>query len=451
MREIADVPYDFLLRDAQVLVGDPAQGRVEERTIGIRGERIELLPGDLPEPLPAAHRTLRLPRHLITPGFVNVHTHALLCLLRGVSEDMGFAPAYTRGVPHGHEIRPSEAVALARLGALEALLFGSTLINDSYVHAEETLPAMSEVGLRVYACGRVHDVDFTRLHEGLWEHQSVIGERSLGEALRLAERWHGGADAMTGVQIVPHAPDTCSADLLRLVRQARDATGLRVSTHLAQTPIEVERVRGRDGMSPVELLQEIGLLDERLTAAHCIFVDDADISRIASSGASVAHAAKVNAIGGYRAPTSALRRAGAPIALATDAMHMDMIESMRWALANGRVQEGCVSEFWQPSHVVAMATAAGARAMGLGGEIGRVETGYRADLVAVNLDRPHVRPVRSPLGSLVHTAQGRDVAHVFVNGQHAVDAGVATRVDSERVVRDAEDAARALWSRCAAA
>ena len=119
---------------------------------------------------------------------MNVHTHTILTMVRGVAEDMGFAPAYTPGVPHGHEVTPQEAVALARLGALEALLFGSTLINDSYVHAELTLPAMEAVGLRVYACSRIHDVDFSRVHLGEWEHIATrIGDATLarrGRALR---------------------------------------------------------------------------------------------------------------------------------------------------------------------------------------------------------------------------------------------------------------------------
>ena len=81
---------------------------------------------------------------MFTPGFVNVRTDAVLSMVRGVAEDMGFAPAYTPGVPHGHDVTPDEAVALAQLGALEALLFGSTLIKDSYVHTDQTLPADRE-------------------------------------------------------------------------------------------------------------------------------------------------------------------------------------------------------------------------------------------------------------------------------------------------------------------
>src|SRR5204862_4066660 len=86
---------------------------------------------------------------VLTPGFVNIHTHAVLAMVRGMTEDLGFAPAYTPGVPHCYDVTEEEAAALARLTAVEAMLFGSTLINDMYTHAHATLPAMAEVGLRI--------------------------------------------------------------------------------------------------------------------------------------------------------------------------------------------------------------------------------------------------------------------------------------------------------------
>ncbi|NBS12990.1 MAG: hypothetical protein EBS77_10080, partial [Gammaproteobacteria bacterium] len=109
---------------------------------------------------------------LVLPGFVNVHTHTTLVMVRGEAEDMGFAPAYTPGVPHGHEVTVDEAIALSRLGAYECLRFGSTTINDSYVHAEHVMPAMAELGLRVVGSARIHDVDFSRVHLGEWHYET---------------------------------------------------------------------------------------------------------------------------------------------------------------------------------------------------------------------------------------------------------------------------------------
>ncbi len=156
---------------------------------------------------------------------MNVHTHTILSMVRGVAEDMGFAPAYTPGVPQGHMVNEEEAVALARLGALEAMLAGSTLINDTYVHTDLTLPAMADLGLRVFSCNRIHDVDFSGVSKGRWEHKAEIGERTLNQALGLAQRFHGRADARTGVQLAAHAPDTCSTPFLKDVAAAAERTG----------------------------------------------------------------------------------------------------------------------------------------------------------------------------------------------------------------------------------
>ena len=441
-------PYDLLVRGATALTGDAARPQIDDAVIGIRGSRLALVAAATEvTPGPAARRTLELPGHVITPGFVNVHTHTILCMVRGVAEDMGFAPAYTPGVPHGHDVTPDEARALAQLGALEALLFGSTLINDSYVHADVTLPAMAEIGGRVHACGRIHDVDFSRVHARVWEHRAEIGQRTLAEAIELAERWHGKLDGRAGVQLAPHAPDTCTRGLLEQVRATSERLGLRYNTHLAQSKVEVARVREREGRSPAALLDEVGLLNDRLLAAHCLYLDDDDIARAGRAAIHVAHVPKGNATGGTAAPTSKLRRAGARIALGTDNMHADMVELPRWAIAIGRLQEGAVTDFWQPHHVLHMATQGGADAMGLGNELGSLTVGKKADIVGFDFRRAHLTPSTNPLGNLVHVAHGRDVGVVVVDGRVGVEGGRATLVDEDAIRRAGAAAADALWRR----
>jgi 5-methylthioadenosine/S-adenosylhomocysteine deaminase len=444
-------PLDLLVRGATVLTGDPRRPQIEDALIGIRGQRLALLAAasEVPAP-PAARRSLDASGYVITPGLVNVHTHTILCMVRGVAEDMGFAPAYTPGVPHGHDVTPDEARALAQLGALEAMLFGSTLINDSYVHADVTLPAMAEIGLRVYACGRIHDVDFSRVHARVWEHRPEIGHATLAAAVALAERWHGKIEGRVGVQLAPHAPDTCTRGLLQEVRAASDRLGLRYNTHLAQSRVEVVRVRDREGKSPAALLEEVGLLDDRLLAAHCLHLDDEDIERAGRAHICVAHVPKGNATGGTAAPTSRLRRAGARIALGTDNMHADMVELLRWVIAIGRLQEGAVTDFWQPAHALHMATQAGADAMGLGADLGTLTVGKKADLVGFDFRRAHLTPRTNALGNLVHVAHGRDVGLVVVDGRVVVEGGRATLVDEEAIRRAGAAAAEALWRRARA-
>ena len=443
--------FDCLLLGATVLTVDPADRVIEDAAIGINGNLLAYVgPRSALPSNSSSASTLRLENRVVTPGFVNVHTHAILTMVRGVAEDLGFAPAYTPGIPHGHDVTPEEAYALSRLGAAEAMLFGSTLINDTYVHADLAMEAMAALGLRVYSCGRIHDADFSLIGDGRWEHHASIGRQTLGEAVALADKWHGRQNGRCGVQLAAHAPDTCSDALLAEIRKAAESKGLRVNTHLAQSKTEVRQVLARSGKTPAQLLEDVGLLNDRLTAAHCIHMDDADVARCGRAKINVAHVPKGNATGGTIAPTAKLRAAGARLTLGTDNMHADMVEVMRWALAMARVQEGKVSDAWQPKDVLRMATMDGARAMGLEAEIGSLEVGKKADLVAFDFRRPHLYPAINPAGTLVHTGQGRDVEMVMVDGRMVVENGDLVLADMKSLLSDARKAADALWARAGA-
>jgi 5-methylthioadenosine/S-adenosylhomocysteine deaminase len=360
---------------------------------------------------------------------------------------MGFAPAYTPGVPHAYDLTEEEAVALGRLTALETMLFGSTIINDMYIHAHVTLPAIAELGLRISSSAWIHDVDFTELHNKVWDYQPKIGERTLRYGIDLYDRFNGAFDGRASVMFAPHAIDTCSRAFLSDVNIARRQRGGRVMTHLAQSYMEVEQVKKRDGMTPTELLDDIGMLDEGLIAAHCTVMTDDDIARAGRGGITVAHAAKVNLTGGYLPVTSKLRRAGANIALATDNMHGDMVESMRWALVYGRLQEKAVNDFWGAPDVFHMATLGAAKSLGRDHDLGSLTVGKKADVVLFDFRRAHLTPAFNPLGILVHTGQGRDVSTVIVDGRVVVENGRATLVDEDDILAKGAAAAKSLWTR----
>jgi 5-methylthioadenosine/S-adenosylhomocysteine deaminase len=197
-------------------------------------------------------------------------------------------------------------------------------------------------------------------------------------------------------------------------------------------------------------LARVGLLNDRLIAAHCIHVSDDDIARIGAAGVTVAHVPKGNATGAAMAPTPKLRRAGARLALGADNLTQDMTEIMRWALAIARVQEGAIGEDWQPRDALAMATRHGAAALGLG-DLGVLAPGQLADLVVFDFRRPHLTPCLNALGTLVHDACGRDVEHVFVDGRHVVRDGSPVHADAAAIRREAQQAAERLWARARAA
>jgi len=438
---------ELILTDATLLSADAPPIKCGWLAMG-GGRILDLGPM---ESLPASDAPrMALPGRVLTPGLVNIHTHAALNLMRGIAIDMGFAPAYTPGVPHGHEVGAEEAEILARLGALEALLAGSTVMVDSFVHGDVTAPAMCGTGLRVWACGRLHDVDFSRVHLADWEYVDAIGEQRMAELAALVRDFHGSHQGRANVIVIPHAPDTCSPGLLRRAGEFARGNGLKLSTHLSQSRLENVQIQGRDGCSPTELLERCGLLDQNLIAAHCIHMSGEDIARFGAAGATVAHVPKGNATGGAVANTPALRAAGANIAIGTDNLTQDMAEQMRWALANARTHLGRVADEWQPEDALAMATTHGARALGMGETMGRLAPGFLADIVAWDFRRPHLAPLLDPLGTLVHDANGRDVEHVWVQGRQVVAGGRATLVDEARVIAEAQAVAEELWARAAA-
>lgn len=434
--------FDLLMHRATLLTADPAQPELRNTSLGIRDGRIAWIGPDAARP-PAARETLDLTGQVVTPGFVNPHIHCILTMVRGVASDSGFAPSYTPGIPKGTEVDERQARALARLGALEALLFGSTLLGDNFVHADVSTAAMEEMGMRLCPSWRIHDIDFARVAQGEWHHDPRIGAATLGAAMDLHEKWKG--HPRVHVNLAAHAVDTCSEKFLREIADLSEKHSLLVSTHLGQSTVEVARVRERTGRTSTEVLADTGLLNHRLLAGHCIHVTDSDIEMMARAGSHVVHIPKANAASGRFAPTPRIKRAGVNIALATDTQHGDMVELMRWALVTARVQEGGVNDDWQPRHVFHMATMGGARAVGMEHEIGSIEVGKQADLVVFDFRRPHLTPRASPLGNLVHTGHGRDVSMVMVGGEVLVRDGRHTKVDMDSICGEAEEVARELW------
>ena len=440
-----NTPFDILITGALLL--DPVDGIARPAALGIHGQRITHV-GQGTGATPAAVRHLQLPGRVVVPGFVNTHYHAGLNFVRGVAPDCGFAPSYTPGLPQASWLGPEEALALSRLGALEALRAGCTTLVDSFVHAEHTVAGMAETGIRLFASQRLADVDFASVLQGTRRFDLQRGLAQLDRAEAFVERWAGQADGRIQAHLTAHAPDTCSVDLLRHIDAVARRHGLQISTHLAQSQDELDWVRATYDRSPVQLLDELGMLDSRLLAGHCIHVDDDDIARIGASGAHVVHIPVGNAMSGRVAPTRRLLHAGARLCLATDTMHGDMIELMRWALAVGRLSAGRVADDWQPLDVLRMATVNGAAAIGWGEGLGRLTVGHLADLAILDYRQLHLTPCIDPLGSLVHNATGADVDTVIVNGQVVIEQGRSTLLDEAQVRAEADKVCRALWQRC---
>ena len=234
-------------------------------------------------------------------------------------------------------------------------------------------------------------------------------------------------------------------DLLREVARLADSHGGNIHTHLCQLPLEVETVKARSGLTPPRLLDKLGLLNERLIAAHCIHMEPADIELCGKAKITVAHAPIGNAKGGRIAPIIELREAGARIALCTDTFSGDLIEAMRWAIAMQRInRQGSVLD---ARTVLDWGTREGAAALGLGDTTGSLEIGKRADIVLLDNRSPSLAPMVDGYGVLVHSASGHDVDTVIVDGRVVLAHGRPTRVDGDAIVARAQAVASALWQR----
>lgn len=382
---------------------------------------------------------------LVMPGLVNVHNHTPLMITRGMIEDIGFAPMYTPGIPQGHWLDADDAYALSSLGMYELLRAGCTTVVDYYRYPSSCARAAAELGLRGVIAGRVHDADPAALAVGRYEHRTEVGLASLRENAELIERWNGHDGGRIRCDWAPHAPDTCSDDLLREVGHLAEAHGGNLHTHLAQLPIEVEAVQARSGVTPARLLDKLGLLNERLIAAHCIHMERADIELCGKAGITVAHAPIGNAKGGRIAPIVELRDAGARIALCTDTFSGDLIEAMRWSIAMQRIdRQGNVLD---ARTVLDWGTREGAAALGMGKEIGSLEIGKHADIVMLDNRSPSLAPLIDGYGVLVHSASGRDVDTVIVGGRIVLAGGQPVNVDGAEIVTRAQSVADRLWQR----
>lgn len=383
------------------------------------------------------------------PGLINTHNHSPLMSVRGMVEDLGFAPAYTPGVPQGHWLSSEETQILARLGVMEMLCAGATTIVDYYRMPDALARAAEAFGLRAMIGGRVMDADTAALANGEFLHDPKLGEATLGAALDLIDTWDAKGNDRISTILAPHAPDTCSRQMLRTFADLSAKTGKQVHTHLAQSKMEVAQVRSRDGLSPAELLEDVGLLSPDLVAAHCIFLDDADIRRIGKAGVVINHAPIGNAAFGAAAPIIALRDAGATITLCTDTKSADMFEAMRMAIAAARWRADM--EFVLDAKTVfGWGTVDAARALKGHAGSGTLSVGSPADLILLDPNAPNLRPVIDGYGVVVHSGSAANVTDVMVAGDWLVKDRKPTRVDMDAVIRDAQNVAERLWKRASA-
>ncbi|HAN72109.1 MAG TPA: N-ethylammeline chlorohydrolase [Actinobacteria bacterium] len=427
---------DLLLDSARfVLVCDEQATALPDTSVAIADGRIVAM-GPATELRDAieADRVIDARGHLILPGLVNLHTHLPMTLLRGVAENVDLQGFLSLVWAEEARVMDPEGVELgARLGAVEALLGGTTTALDMYFHPEAAHRGAVSAGLR-HVIGPVF-FSFPGPDGLSWEQRMEIA-RAWPEVVRRI----GGP--YVPVAYMPHAPFTVDIEnLSQIAELARETEGI-ITTHTSENESENRDTLESRGMRPTACLDVSGVLSLQPVLAHGVRLDADDRRVISAAGASVAHCPGSNLkLASGAADIVGYRSDGIRVGLGTDGCSssndLDMFAVMRLAANLARLVRDDPAAI-SAADVVRMATLEGARSLGLGDRLGSVEVGKEADLVLIDARVPHLTPLHDPYTAVVFAAGRSDVRHVLVAGQVVVDDRRVMRVDVDAILAAAQ-------------
>ena len=355
----------------------------------------------------------------VLPGLIQAHVHLCQVLFRNQADGLELLDWLSQRIWPFEAAHDARSLAVsARLGLAELLLGGTTAILDMATvrHTEAVLEAAEESGIRYTGGKCLMDQGFA----GLREKSSA----ALAETTRLGQAWHGRAGGRIRYALCPRFVLSCSEAMLAEVRRLSGEHGWIVHTHASENRSEVELVRRRTGKDNVEYLDGLGLCTERTVLAHCVHVSPAEMRRMARRKTTAVHCPGANLkLASGVAPVPRLLEHGVNVALGGDGAPcnntLDAFHEMRLAATLHATASGPGA--MPPAEVLALATANGARALGLAFELGSVEEGKKADLAVVDLSGPHCQPWGEDLhGTIVYCARASDVTDVVVDGRAVV-------------------------------
>lgn len=427
--ETAPEPADLVITNAHVVTMDPESRVIEDGTVVISGSEIAAVGGPELAELYRADETIDAGGDIVMPGMINTHTHASMTIFRGLGDD----------VPNRLQrfIFPLEALVVdaenvykgALLGAVEMVASGATTFVDMYYFEDAVARAAKAVGMR-----------------------GILGETVIGFPAPDAEEPYGGldyarkfiaeyaGDELVTPALAPHAPYTMDKEHLEEVARAARELDVPILLHLSETQAEIDRIRSEFGMSPVEYMDEVGLLTDRLVAAHCIFVNESDIELLGARNVGVSHNIVSNVKAGKGiAPVVAMLEAGLDVGLGTDGpMSGNTLDVMGLLGFTAKLHKlAALDRRVMPAKdVVEMATIGGARAINMGDRLGSLEPDKLADLIIVDTDSINMVPMYDVYSALVYAANARDVETVVIHGEVVMRNRQFTNVDVAKIKRD---------------
>jgi 5-methylthioadenosine/S-adenosylhomocysteine deaminase len=409
-------PVDTLIHARWVVPVRPRATVLEQHAVAVRDGRIlAILPSAQADAEYAPAQRVELPSHVLTPGWVNVHTHAAMTLLRGVGDDLPLRQWLTERIwPLETTLADEEFVYDgSQLAALEMLRAGTTTCSDMYFYPEMAARALRSVGLRAV-------VGIIAIEMPTAYATDAADYLRKGLAARDALR----GDPLVHFTLAPHAPYTVADGTLAHIATLAEELDLPVHIHVHETLHEIEESLARHGLRPLARLDKLGLVSERLIAVHSVHLTDAEIVLLAGRGATVAHCPASNLkLASGIAPVAKLLAAGVRVAIGTDGAasnnRLDLIEETRLAalLAKGASGDAAALPAWQ---ALECATLSGATALGLEKQIGSLEPGKEADITAFDLASAETTPCFDPVSHLIYAASRERVSDVWVAGRQVV-------------------------------
>jgi 5-methylthioadenosine/S-adenosylhomocysteine deaminase len=411
------IPVDHIICGDYILPMDQSFTVIERGAVAIRGNRI-LAVGTSEEISRkyTGEKILSGTGKAVLPGFVNTHTHAAMVYFRGMADDLPLTDWLNNHIwPAENAWLSSSFITDAvELACLEMLKGGITTYNDMYFFEDAAGEASKRIGMRAV------------LGSGILDFPSVsarTADEYLENAKQFVKNWRD--DELITPCIAPHALYTCGPDTLKKSKTLAEILNVPLHIHLSETQWEVGEVMARYHKRPVEYLADLGFLDESVLAAHCIWLHDNEIELLAKHGVGVSHCMESNLkLASGFAPVISMLMAGVKVSFGTDGAasnnDLNMLSEMS---TTAKVHKALSNNptVLDAKTALLMATRWGAEVVGLGDMIGSIEPGKIADIIIMNLDKPHLTPIYNIYSHIAYAAMASDVEAVMVNGKMVVN------------------------------
>ena len=412
----ARAPVAELIVPRWIVPVEPAGVILERHAVAIdAGTIVAVLPIEEARQRFAPRCETVLPEHALTPGLVNLHTHAAMSLLRGLGDDMPLMTwLKTRIWPVEQALLSWEFVlAGTRLACLEMLRGGTTCFSDMYFFPEAAAVAARDIGMRANLGLTVIDMPTAAGSDA---------DDYIDRGLALYDRLRD--DALLSFAFAPHAPYTVSDATFSRIAMLAGQVGLPIQIHLHETITEIREEEARHGCRPIARLERLGLIGPTLTAVHAVHLNAYEIALFAERGVTIAHCPASNAkLASGIVPIARYLDEGIAIGIGTDGSasnnRLDMPAEMRLAALLAKGESGRADAFGAHA-VLHAATLAGARAIGLDARIGSIVPGKEADLTAFDLGALDYQPIFDIASHLIFVAGREAVSDVWVHGEPVV-------------------------------